>query len=305
MVQSIILTGPTAVGKSGLAIELAEKLSLEIINADSVCFYREFNIGSAKPSRSELSRVPHHLIDVASPMENYHAGQFLRDCRSALTDIHSRGRRALIVGGSGFYLKSLLLGLWDAPSSDPVFRQGLEDVSTSELFERLQLQDHDHALKIGPSDRYRIIRALEIITLSGRRPSDLQNEMLQTRNPEFALWVLDRDKEDLDSRMKLRVEQMLDAGWIEETRTLQEKYPDSKTLQAVGYRQVLDHLSNKQPSGRKLRPGLQGLIDEIVLSHRQLAKQQRTWFKNLKPEENFTLERDRDRLIEKMMSFYQ
>ena len=305
MVQSIILTGPTAVGKSSLAIELAEKLDLEIINADSVCFYEKFNIGSAKPTEAELARVPHHLINVAHPNETYHAGKFLKDIERVLQNIHARGKRALIVGGSGFYLKALRLGLWEAPATSPEFRLTTDARETHALFEELESLDPVHAKKVGSEDRYRLIRALEILYLSGKKPSDLQANMSQDPNPEFELWLVDREKEELSTRMRERILKMIDDGLIGETQSLRESFPDSKTLQSVGYAQVLHYLDGVLPEGRKVKPGIFGLVDEIELAHRQLAKQQRTWFKNLKPNESFVLDQDRDSLTEKLMKFYQ
>lgn len=305
MVQSVILTGPTAVGKTGIAIEVAKRLDLEIINADSVCFYEKFNIGSAKPSLEEQNEVPHHLIDVAHPNETYHAGRFLRDCKRVLHDIHQKGKRAIIVGGSGFYLKSLRLGLWDAPPTSPEFRAAKESLETEQLFQELKILDSAHAEKVGGQDRYRIIRALEIIHLSGKRPSELQATMSPEPNPDFELWVVDRDPKELDLRIRERIQKMLDAGLVSETLSLSENYPNSKTLHSVGYEQVLLHLAGIKPQGRKVKPGIPGLVDEIELAHRQLAKQQRTWLKNLKPNHRFTLEQDHDLLKEKLMNFYQ
>ena len=305
--KTILLTGPTASGKTSFAIDAALELrNLEIINADSVCFYQEFNIGSAKPTREEMEKVPHHLINVANPNENYHAGQFLRDCTAKLNEIHARGNRAIIVGGSGFYLKALRLGLWEAPATDENFRAAAEKFETSVLFEKLSTLDSAHAQKIGANDRYRIIRALEIIEVGGgKTPTELEAAMSHEPDSRFDLWVIDREKQELENRIRERVNKMLHLGWIEETKKLLELYPNSKTLNAVGYRQVIDHLEGKLPEGRIKKPGLDGLIDEISLAHRQLAKTQRTWFKNLKPNESFTLEHDQKNLKEKLMNFYQ
>jgi tRNA dimethylallyltransferase len=305
MVQSIILTGPTAVGKSSLAIALARKLNLEIVNADSVCFYRDFNIGSAKPNAKELAEIPHHLINIADPNETYHAGIFLKDMRNALTDIHACGKRAIIVGGSGFYLKALRFGLWEAPATSPELRQSFESRTLPDLFGELKTLDPVHAEKVGPMDRYRVMRGLEILKLSGNKPSDLEAQMSKDPNPEFPLWVVDRDPEELSKRMLERISEMLAAGFIDEVKALRKKYPNSKTLNAVGYAQIINDLDGILPDGRKLKPGLDGLISEIHLAHRQLAKSQRTWFKSMKPNESFQLDPDRTRLIEKLMNFYQ
>jgi tRNA dimethylallyltransferase len=305
MVQSIILTGPTAVGKSSLALELAEKCNLEIINADTVCFYRDFNIGSAKPDAEALARVRHHLIDIADPKVVYHAGQFLRDLEKAIQEIHARNKRALIVGGSGFYLKALRFGLWDAPETSPEFRAGIESRSTESLHEELLKLDPEHAKKIGGTDRYRLIRALEILSLSGRKPSELQAEMKVAPVPDYSLWVLDRDPAELSARLRTRIEAMLSAGFLDEVIFLRKKYPGSKMLSAVGYAQIVDYLDGVSPEGRKMQPGVKGLVDEIELSHRKLAKSQRTWFKNLQANERFILDGERETLIEKLMNFYQ
>ncbi len=305
MVQSIILTGPTAVGKSSFAIEVARSLNLEIINADSVCFYQEFNIGSAKPTDAELKSVPHHLINIAHPNQTYHAGQFLRDCERTIQEIHARGKRALIVGGSGFYLKALRYGLWEAPETSPEFRSSVSEKPTKDLFEQLLSIDPVHAQKVGDQDRYRIIRALEIYTLSQKRPSKLEEAMPSEPNPLYSLWLVDRERDELSKRIRARIELMISSGLVEETETLRKKYPESKTLNAVGYAQVIHYLNGVLPEGRKLKPGLAGLIDEIELAHRQLAKTQRTWFKNLKPNESFVLDQDQNLLKEKLMKFYQ
>jgi len=306
MVQSIVLTGPTASGKTGVALEVAASLgNLEIINADSVCFYRHFDIGSAKPTEQERSSIPHHLIDVANPEETYHAARFLEDCTRTLGEIHSRGKRALIVGGSGFYLKALRFGLWDAPPTSPEFRKTLESLSSSDLHSRLLVEDPVQASRIAPQDRYRIIRALEILALSGKKPSELEASMPSEPDPRFQLWVIDREAEDLEARIRSRIRGMINAGWLEETSQLRSRYPESKTLHSLGYQQVLDHLDGISPSGRKIKPGMEGLEDEIGLAHRQLAKQQRTWFKNLGFDRHFLLDRDRISLKEALMGFYQ
>jgi tRNA dimethylallyltransferase len=301
MVQSLVLTGPTAVGKTALALEVAERGGFEIINADSVCFYRHFDIGSAKPARAELEAVPHHLIDVADPLENYHAATFFRDCLSKIGEIRARGNRPLIVGGSGFYLKVLRFGLWDAPATSEEFRKSLEPVETPALFERLHTADPGHAAKVGPADRYRIIRALEIHSISGKKPSELERNMRREPDPAFKLVVLDREKDELERRMRDRIGAMIRNGWIEEVESLLKRFPESRVLGAAGYAQIVSWLKGSPPKGRKMKPGQEGLVEEILLAHRRLAKQQRTWFKSQRPEAEFLLDRDTALVKEKIM----
>lgn len=298
--QTIILAGPTASGKSQLAIDFARVAksefgkTVEIINADSVCFYQEFDIGSAKPTAAERQEVTHHLIDRVSPLENYHAADFYREASELITQIRGRGNIPLMVGGSGFYLKALRHGLWDAPATSPEFRKQLEPSSNADLFARLQSKDPTHAQKIGAEDRYRLIRALEIIELSGKTPTELQAQMDPEPRPEFPLWVIDREPEELRTRIRIRIQSMIERGWIDEVMGLRDRYPIARTLHAVGYQQVLDFLNGDEPEGRKVAPGISGLIDEIDLAHRQLAKSQRTFMKGLRPDLQIYLPRDED-----------
>lgn len=292
-----ILTGPTAGGKTAFALELASRFDLEIINADSLLVYRGFDIGTAKPTKEELARAPHHLMDIRDPEENYTAADFVRDVERLLREIHSRGKRALIVGGTPFYLKALTFGLWEAPATNAEFRKAVEQDPTPQLFEQLQSLDPDHATKIGPADRYRIIRALEILQFSGRKPSELEAEAKKRgADPRFPLWVMDRVPAELEARIHARTLAMLDQGLIDEARQLRDDHPTARALGSVGYAQVLDHLDGKTPPGRTPRPGLAGLTDEIELATRQLVKAQRTFLKGMAHAQWFLFEQDRPKL---------
>jgi len=292
-----ILTGPTATGKTGLALELAEKHgSIEIINADSLLVYRGMDIGTAKPSHEELKRVPHHLIDIRDPHEAFTAGDFHREATRAIDEIHARGKRALIVGGTGFYLKTLLYGLWPAPKSDPALRAQLENEQNADLYTRLEKRDPESALRIGGNDRYRLIRALEMIELSGKSPSEMQAQAPKDPDPRFELWVLDRSMEELARRIDERTSAMLQQGLIDEVKSLSSRYEHQefpRALSSVGYKETRDFLAGKPPEGRKIAPGLPGLESEIALSTRQLVKSQRTWFRGEKASKWFVLEQDR------------
>jgi tRNA dimethylallyltransferase len=306
--KTAILTGPTATGKTGLAIELAEQNgSVEIINADSLLVYRGMDIGTAKPLPAELEKVRHHLIDVRDPHEAFTAGDFHREATQAINEIHARGKRALIVGGTGFYLKTLLYGLWPAPKSDPALRQRLEQETNEELYLRLEKRDSESALRIGRNDRYRLIRAHEMIELSGITPTEMQAQTPKEPDPRFELWVLDRANDELYARIEMRTEQMIEQGLIDEVKSLQARYAGQelpRALSSVGYRETQDYLAGILPEGRKIAPGLQGLKSEISLSTRQLVKSQRTWFRGEKASQWFVLDQDLDAIHQAWKNIY-
>ncbi|HUP58032.1 MAG TPA: tRNA (adenosine(37)-N6)-dimethylallyltransferase MiaA [Bdellovibrionota bacterium] len=305
MSRIAILTGPTATGKSSLALELAERGGdIEIVNADSMLVYRGMDIGTAKPSAEERARVAHHLIDIRDPEESFTAGDFVRDVERALAEIAGRGRRALIVGGTGFYLKALLFGLWDAPKADPALRQELSARPAPELFTELEKVDRESAYRIGPADHYRLVRALELHRMTGKTPSELEAERPSKPDPRFELWVIDRLSAELMSRIRVRTKAMLDRGFIDEVSRVRERAPGSRALQAVGYAQVVAYLDAKPPGGRKIREGIGGLEDEIELATRQLVKRQRTWFKGQHEGLGFTLDRDREALVKAFDALY-
>ncbi len=309
--KTLILTGPSASGKSALAFELAKNRGrTHIINADSLQVYRDFNIGTAKPTQEELDQIPHHLISITDPTEIFTAGDFVREAMGALEKIHAKNDRAIIVGGTGFYLKALLFGIWTEQKIDPVLRSELEKKTNYELFEQLMSSDPTSAKRMGPNDRYRLIRSLELITLTGKTPTEFQEAEPKEPNPEFDLWVLDRPKADLESRISTRIKSMLEKGLIEEVVALRVKYPDSRALDSVGYREVCAYLTGKKPQGRVVAEGIKGLQSEIELATRQLVKQQRTWIRGawLKSRKisarSFELDRDLEKVKAEFNKIY-
>ncbi len=299
-----ILTGPTATGKTSLALELARNAPVEIVNADSMLVYREMNIGTAKPSIREREAIPHHLIDIRDPDEPFTAGDFVRSAHAAIDEIQSRGKRPLIVGGTGFYLKALLYGLWDAPRANSEIRGRLESLTDQALFERLSTISANSASRIGKKDRYRLIRAIEIFELTGKTPEALQAQASPAPDPRFELWVLDRPQEELMKRIHLRTREMMAHGLVDEVESIQRKFPESRALKAVGYAQVVDHLTGTPPRGRKIPPGLDGVISEIELATRQLVKRQRTWFKGRPEARWFLLDQDQEALKQAFAAVY-
>lgn len=304
-----ILTGVTASGKTELALGLAQALKptdLEIINADSLLVYRGLDTGTAKPSKAEQAAVPHWLIDVREPDQPFTAGDFVREAQAAIDAIHARGARALIVGGTGFYLKALIYGLWDAPPADAEIRAKLNDLSVAELYDRLERVDAESARRIGGADRYRLTRALEIHAQTGETASALRARENRAADPRFRLWAIDRPDDELAARISARTRGMLagDAGLLAETRGLLSRYPGSRCLQAVGYAQASRYLEGAAPPGRRPTRSLEDLAREIDLGTRQLVKAQRTWFRKEPAAQAFLLDRDREKLWQEMLSLY-
>jgi tRNA dimethylallyltransferase len=289
MKKIAVLSGPTASGKTGLAIQLARAarergVTIEIVNADSLLVYRGMDIGTAKPSFEERAGIAHHLIDIREPDEPYSAGDFVRDAEEAFAEITARGAHPLVVGGSGFYLKALLRGLWEGERPDPALRDAIRDElegqSNAELLEALRARDPVFAARTQPTDRYRLLRANELLRLGGGLPSVLEAQAAERpADPRFELWILDRPNEELERRIALRTREMIANGLLDEVARVQARAPSARCLASVGYAQALAFLDGRRPAGRKPKPGLPGLEEEIRLATRQLVKRQRTWFR--------------------------
>lgn len=278
--QCWFLAGPTACGKSAASLFLADRLNAEIISLDSMAIYRQMDIGTAKPSRSDLKRVVHHLIDIADPHEEYSVAEFVRRAAQVAQEIVSRGRVPLFVGGTGLYLRSMLRGLYEGPEADWDFRDSMEKLAMQNgpgwLHGKLAACDPVTAARLHLNDRRRIIRALEVFELTGRPLSEEQQHrpLAAGDRPRLVVW-LEPPRDWLQARIDRRVDQMISDGWIEETRALMEiQPPPSRTAcQALGYRELMDFLNG--------RSSLEAAIEQIKIATRQFAKRQRTWFRNL------------------------
>lgn len=272
-----VLVGPTAVGKTQVALNLARPLKAEIVNADSLQVYRELNIGTAKPSFKERALVPHHLVDVADPPEAYDAARYCRQGRAALAGLHRRGVPPLIVGGTGLYIKALLYGLFDDRSPPGGvrhrLRQELTSLGLSGLYQRLKYLDPAAAGRLNPQDTYRILRALEVMEATGRPLSALQAAHRFQDCPYQILKLgLTLPREELYRRIGQRVDAMLAAGWLEEARGLLSRYPpDLKPLKALGYRHLIAFLQG--------RWAWEEAITLLKRDTRRYAKRQLTWFR--------------------------
>lgn len=273
--QALILTGPTASGKSGLAQAWAEHNNAEIISMDSMALYRAMDIGTAKPSLSDRQRVPHHLIDCLNPWENASVAWWLDEAGRVTQDILHRGKRPLIVGGTPLYLKALLCGLFQGPEIDTKLRTELEQVPANLLFERLLPVDPKAAARIHPNDHRRLVRALEVYLQTGIPLSDWQQQFdASPRARPFPVLCIEMPRDDLYHRIDARVDSMMERGWLDEVKhLLQMPNPLSKeAAQAAGYRELVEHLMGNCS------------FDEAVTAtktrSRQLAKRQLTWFRH-------------------------
>jgi len=278
--DAVVLTGPTASGKSSVAIPLAERIGAEIISVDSIAVYRGMDIGTAKPSDEDRRRVPHHLIDVACPSEPYSVATFLADAWRAIAEIRAAGRIPLFVGGTPMYLKGLLYGFDPGPPADWDFRQAIEaDLQThgpESLHRRLWQVDPLSAHRLATTDTRRITRALEVAYLTGTPLSHRQTQFDQT--PESLagrLFVFQWPRATLHDRIAARVHAMFDQGLVEEVRGLREKHPAlSRTASiAVGYREVIDLIDGKID--------LKTAVRSVIEHTRQLARRQETWLRSL------------------------
>jgi len=270
------LVGATASGKTAVALALAAGLNAEIVNADSLQVYRELDIGTAKPSLEERALVPHHLIDVADPPEMYDAARFSREGRAVLEELRRRGVPPLVVGGTGLYLKALLSGLFaegePAPGVRDRVRRDLRDLGLPALYARLIHLDPATASRLHPHDTYRIVRALEVIAATGQPLSEFINAHRFKDAPYEVLKLgLKLDREELYRRIDLRVELMLEAGWLDEIEGLLRRYPpDLKPLQALGYRHLINYLTGRWSWDEALT--------WLTRDTRRYAKRQFTWF---------------------------
>jgi len=280
----VVVGGPTAAGKTRVAIDLALRFDGEIVNADSVQVYRHLDVGTAKPTAEERARVPHHLIDVVEPDVPYSAGRYLREARAAARRIHERGRRVVLAGGTGLYVRAFLEGLLPGAASDLELRARLEAEDAEarvagdpgRLHRRLESLDPEAAARIHPSDARRVIRALEICALGGSASEARRRHAFADRPYRALQLVLDPGREELDRRIDARCARILEAGLLQEVRALRARGfgPELRPLQSIGYRHlhaVVDGLDT-----------LANALDAMRRDTRRFARRQRTWLRSVR-----------------------
>ena len=272
--QTIFLVGPTAVGKSAVALELARAQNAELVSANSMQVYRGMDIGTAKPTAEERALVAHHLIDVCEVSEVFDVKQFIKMASHAIADIHARGKNALVVGGTGLYVRALRHGLFEGPPRNEELRCRLEKMTAVELFAELQRLDSATAGRIDRHNPRRLVRALEVFHETGQAISELQKEWGAKVAEIVPMgFMLNRDRQDLHARIEKRIDAQIAAGWVEEVRRLLEtgleKNPTA--MQAAGYRELAAYVCGDLT--------LAEAVALIKTRTRQLAKRQLTWFR--------------------------
>jgi tRNA dimethylallyltransferase len=275
-----VILGPTAVGKSHLAVGLAKMWETEIIGADALQIYKEMDIGTAKPSLYERSLVPHHMIDIVYPNELYNAGRYEREAHEAIDQVHRSGRVPLLAGGCGLYLKAVLHGLFAGPETDQELRKQLQQEAEAHgeyyLHERLREIDPETAQRLHHNDRSRLIRAIEVYLQTGIPISTLQRRhSFQQVRYRTRIIGLTRDRNDLYARIEKRVDQMIEEGLIGEVEKLLDSgYSENSTaLQGLGYKQIVALLKGKC--------SLEEAVHLLKTDTRHYAKRQFTWFRQV------------------------
>ncbi len=280
LIELPVIVGPTAVGKTEAAVLMAEAVGGEIVSADSRQIYKGMAIGTGAPSTEELSRVQHHLAGAIGPAVRLSAGEFARKANDAIIGVHNRGKMPIVVGGSGLYVRALVDGLAPIPPADPDLRREIEDQINDRGMEAMTAElagvDPEYAAKVGPLDRKRLVRALEVWHLTGRSFSSWHDEGTNSHRYEPRFFGLTRPRPELNQLIDQRVRRMIASGWIDELQALIEHYGGIEQLpptvtEALGYRELVAHLNGEI--------GLEGAIQRIVIATRRFAKRQMTWFR--------------------------
>jgi len=271
----IFIAGPTAAGKSAIALALAEQIGGEIISVDSMQVYRGLDLGTAKPCAEERKKIPHHLVDICDLTESFDAAQFIRLAQKAVEEIQARGKIPVFCGGTGLYFKAFLSGLGEAPAANSELRAELEAASFESLLKELRERDPAAYGKIDKQNPRRVIRAVEVIRLTGKKFSEQRAEWKSEAGGQKPknFFALSRLAGDLHARVSARVDEMFQRGLVNETRELLGRGLEQNrtAMQAIGYRQAVEHLRGERDLAKT--------VEQVKIRTRQFARRQLTWFR--------------------------
>ncbi len=271
-VKGLVISGPTGVGKTKLSIELAKRLNVDIISADSMQIYKGMDIGTSKVTVDEMQGIKHHMIDIVEPNEDYSVGDFENQVNKLLKNKEETNENVVICGGTGLYLRSITDGFSNLPSKNIELREELEGYSVDELGTILRKLDIEAYGEIDLKNKLRLIRAIEVCKLTGQKYSELRSKNIKGNNYKFLKIFLIRDREELYHRIDSRVDQMIKEGLIEEVKKIHEKYENEiYKISAIGYKEIFDYFYDAST--------LEEAIDEIKMESRRYAKRQMTWFR--------------------------
>ncbi|TYB33490.1 MAG: tRNA (adenosine(37)-N6)-dimethylallyltransferase MiaA [Flexistipes sinusarabici] len=275
-----IITGVTATGKTAFVNKLSERVPVEVINADAFQVYKYMDIGTAKPSKKELSEVKHHLIDILYPDEHYSAGIFFQKAQQLIADILNREKIPVIIGGTGLYVETLTNGIFNGPAKDiklrEKYRKEIKKNGANNLYKRLEEIDPEYALRISANDKNRIIRALEVYDISGLNFTRSHELFHQPPKFKYDVFVFTTERSVLYERINARVEKMFERGWTGEVKKLLEKgyTTDMQSFSAIGYREAARYLDGEM--------SFEDLLKTIKKRTRNFAKRQLTWFRHMR-----------------------
>jgi tRNA dimethylallyltransferase len=296
----ISVTGPTCTGKSALSVLLAERFDGEIINCDSMQVYKYFDIGTAKPDSDTRKKIPHHLIDIVEPQEEFNAARFKEMADQAIDTIRARQKTPILVGGTGLYLRALVYGLFKA-DKDHDLRERLQEEYLEDplrFYERLKETDHDYAMRISFKDRIRVVRAMEIFLLTNRKVSELEKDH-GFREPRYDILKigLKKEKDELYRRINQRVNDMFTQGWVEEVKNILSMGVNDtlRPFSSIGYREILLNIKGTIQ--------YRDMVEDIQKHTRHYAKRQFTWFAKEKNMIWFEYTEDSERIIKKVAEF--
>jgi tRNA dimethylallyltransferase len=296
----ISVTGPTCTGKSALSVLLAERFDGEIINCDSMQVYKHFDIGTAKPDPDTRKRIPHHLIDIVEPQEEFNAARFEEMADQAIDTIRARQKTPILVGGTGLYLRALVYGLFKADKDHDLRERLQEEYSEDPLrfYERLKETDHDYAMKISFKDKIRVVRAMEIFLLTNKKVSELEKDH-GFREPRYDILKigLKKEKDELYERINQRVNDMFTQGWVEEVKNILSMgvSDTAKPFSSIGYREILLNIKDSIQD--------RDMVEDIQKHTRHYAKRQFTWFAKEKDMNWFEYPEDSEGITKKVAEF--